>query len=140
MKITIKDQFGETHTYEGMSLKLWREGNTIEVSYMKPIDNGKDQRKVIVAIASNPALVEIHNEIVRDKPRQIDPFTQEALGEENPKDDPDALLETYKAIEGKKPRRKRRTKAQMEADRSKAVAQTNDEDSQGGEDDLTTEV
>lgn len=116
MKITIKDQFGESRTYEGKSLKLWRDGNTIEVSYMKSIDNGTDQRKVIVAIASNPALVEIQESVKVEKPpRETDPFTKEAL--ENRPDTPEekALLGAYQAIEGKK-KRVRRTKAQIEAD------------------------
>lgn len=117
MKITIKDQFGESRTYEGKSLKLWRDGNTVEVSYMKSIDNGTDQRKVIVAIASNPALVIVEEPfIVKDKTiRETDPFTKEAL--ENRPDTPEekALLGAYQAIEGKK-KRIRRTKAQIEAD------------------------
>lgn len=116
MKITIKDQFGESRTYEGKSLKLWRDGNTVEISYMKSIDNGTDQRKVIVAIASNPALVEIQESVKVEKPpRETDPFTKEAL--ENRPDTPEekALLSAYQAIEGKK-KRVRRTKAQIEAD------------------------
>lgn len=113
MKITIKDNFGESRTYEGKSLKLWRDGNTVEVSYMKSIDNGSDQRKVIVAIASNPALVEIQESVKVEKPpRETDPFTKEALESRPDTPEEKALLGAYQAIEGKK-KRVRRTKAQI---------------------------
>lgn len=120
-KITIKDQFGESRTYEGKSLKLWRDGNTVEVSYMKSIDNGTDQRKVIVAIASNPALVEIQESVKVEKvSRETDPFTKEALESRSDTPEEKDLLETYKSIEGVKKKRKRRTKAEIEA--AKALA------------------
>lgn len=108
-KITIKDQFGESRTYEGKSLKLWRDGNTVEVSYMKAIDGGADARKVIVAIASNPAFVDVVEGTVKPEKvsREIDPFTAQALQERPDTPEEKALLEGYKAIEGKKKRRGR---------------------------------
>jgi hypothetical protein len=112
-KITIKDVFGESKTYSHENLKLWRNGNAVEVYYNKPLDGGRDYRKITLAIAVNPARVDVEEASAR-KVRAVDPFTAKAL--ENRPDTPEekALLETYKAIEGKK-RRKRRTKAEMEA-------------------------
>lgn len=117
MKITIKDKFGESKTYSHEALKVWRDGEMVEIYYNRSIDNGRDYRKVILWCGHQPACVEPEEERVsREKPpRETDPFTKEAL--ENRHDTPEekALLEGYRAIEGKK-KRVRRTKAQIEAD------------------------
>lgn len=117
-KITIKDKMGESKTYSHDALKLWRDGNTVEVYYNKSLDGGKDYRKVVIAVAVDPIRVDIDEErSSREKPpREIDPFTKEALESRPDTPEEKALLETYQAIEGKK-KRKRRTKAEMQAAR-----------------------
>lgn len=94
---------------------------------MKSIDNGSDQRKVIVAIASNPALVEIQESVKVEKPpRETDPFTKEALESRPDTPEEKALLGAYQAIEGKK-KRIRRTKAQIEADNAAKTGKLKDD-------------
>lgn len=124
-KITIKDKMGESKTYSHDALKLWRDGNTVEVYFNKSLDGGKDYRKVVIAVAVDPIRVDIEEERVsREKPpREIDPFTKEALESRPDTPEEKALLETYQAIEGKK-KRKRRTKAEMQAIRAQEVKET----------------
>lgn len=123
MKITIKDKMGESKTYSHESLKLWRDGNTVELYYNKSLDGGKDYRKIVIAVAVDPVRVDIEEERQKQEkpPRETDPFTKEAL--ENRPDTPEekALLEGYKAIQGKK-KRVRRTKEQIKADNEAMAA------------------
>lgn len=123
MKITIKDKFGESKTYSHDAIKVWRDGEMVEIYYNRPIDNGRDYRKVILWCGHQPACVEPEDErIAKEKPaREPDPFTKEALDSENDTPEEKALLSAYQSIVGKKPRRKRRTKAEMEAARQELI-------------------
>lgn len=119
-KITIKDSFGEEKSYFHENLKIWRDGNTVEVYFNKPLEGGRDYRKIILAVSVNPARVDVEETKLKSATtiKKMDPFTADALEEKRP-DTPEetALLEGYKAIEGKK-HRKRRTKAEMDADKN----------------------
>lgn len=114
MKITIKDALGDVRTLSGKNLKVWRDGNTVEIYYNKPIDG--DSKKVILAVAVNPVLVHIEEPQKIQQIAEADPFTKKALIDVKT-ESPEEILELYNALLPKK--RKRRTKAEMKAAREK---------------------
>lgn len=122
MKITIKDVTGQTSEYKGSDLKIWRDGNTIEIYFHKSIDGGRDFKKVVIAVATNPSLVQVEENIVKrhkidDALKDVEKEPESETLDTGEKVDAEALAITalYNAIENKKAKRKRRTKAEMEA-------------------------
>lgn len=109
-KITIKDFHGEEKAYTGSDLKIWRDGNTVEIYYNKPLEGGREYRKVIVAVATNAARVDVDHE-KESRPRvsrETDPFTAAALEERKDTPEEKELLDAYRKIERKKRGRPRK--------------------------------
>ena len=98
MKITIKDRHGDSKTYDHPHLKIWRDGSTVELYFNKSIDNGNDSRKIILAVASEPSLVSIEAEPVKETPK---PLT------ESDKEENEKLLKQYELLAPKKEKKPR---------------------------------
>lgn len=108
-KITIKSPSGDHKLYEGKGLKIWRDGNIIEIYYNKSLDGGADYRKVVKAyICLSPdTIVNVEEDYPQKQTREVDPYTAKDLEERPDTKEEKDLLDAYKAIEPVKRKRGR---------------------------------
>lgn len=118
IKITIKDSDAEYHTYIGEDLRYQRVPTFNVVEVFRLYKERGTWKRVDIGFATNPIIVKttISDMDPKDlKQRGLDPFTAEQMNTEVESPEEEKLMHAYKALESK---RKRRTKAEIELEKS----------------------